>query len=111
MYLLDKNNYNLIIQTVLVPFYRGAVVFTLIIEYKEKGEKFSSPFIEERLYFRKTETHLALAGLFSSPFIEERLYFMEPHNKSLPKLGVLVPFYRGAVVFEKHESDPVTAKS
>ena len=36
---------------------------------------------------------------------------MEPHNKSLPKLGVLVPFYRGAVVFEKHESDPVTAKS
>ena len=39
--------------TVLVPFYRGAVVFTLIIEYKEKGEKFSSPFIEERLYLTK----------------------------------------------------------
>ena len=39
------------IERVLVPFYRGAVVFTCKIKNKKKEEKtFSSPFIEERLY-------------------------------------------------------------
>ena len=63
--------------TVLVPFYRGAVVFRR--NGKDKKE---------------TETR------FSSPFIEERLYFEEV-GKYIPELElVLVPFYRGAVVFE-----------
>ncbi|MFZ2191391.1 MAG: hypothetical protein WAV33_04280, partial [Lactococcus raffinolactis] len=35
---------------VLVPFYRGAVVFEIIQEIKLMTEEFSSPFIEERLY-------------------------------------------------------------
>ena len=59
---------------------------------------FSSPFIEERLYFMeivKTET---VRCKFSSPFIEERLYFDKQTNRNnFDK--VLVPFYRGAVVF------------
>ena len=61
---------------VLVPFYRGAVVF------EEKGEmkmaeqmEFSSPFIEERLYF-KVNYYKSILSQFSSPFIEERLYLL-----------------------------------
>ena len=36
--------------TVLVPFYRGAVVFYGIADISPLASKFSSPFIEERLY-------------------------------------------------------------
>ena len=36
---------------VLVPFYRGAVVFTVLSESRVSTSGFSSPFIEERLYF------------------------------------------------------------
>ena len=60
---------------VLVPFYRGAVVF---------GWKTRTPYAKRE---------------FSSPFIEERLY-LTPKFKSVFKRNiVLVPFYRGAVVF------------
>ena len=132
---------------VLVPFYRGAVVFTmkysiLIIislgsrpllsrsgcisrlsqNKKIEKKRFSSPFIEERLYLHKGEnimtTQLGSRPLlsrsgciylsyydiylieitFSSPFIEERLYFLINIYKNIYK-NVLVPFYRGAVVF------------
>ena len=37
-------------QTVLVPFYRGAVVFRWNYGIYQKRKGFSSPFIEERLY-------------------------------------------------------------
>ncbi|MFZ1783039.1 MAG: hypothetical protein WAT90_07285, partial [Lactococcus raffinolactis] len=36
--------------TVLVPFYRGAVVFSIINGRHPNDVAFSSPFIEERLY-------------------------------------------------------------
>ena len=62
------------VEQVLVPFYRGAVVFTFETIKDEKTFEFSSPFIEERLYFVNAD----LSGA---------------------DLSVLVPFYRGAVVF------------
>ena len=38
-------------QTVLVPFYRGAFVFAIILSQRTQCHfQFSSPFIEERLY-------------------------------------------------------------
>ena len=36
---------------------------------------FSSPFIEERLYFKIKSLRELETKMFSSPFIEERLYF------------------------------------
>ena len=65
--------------SVLVPFYRGAVVF---MSYAING-------------FKKY-------NVFSSPFIEERLYL--EHNSNVLNMVylVLVPFYRGAVVFKYH---------
>ena len=133
---------------VLVPFYRGAVVFSYVryiggsnpcsrpllsrsgcISYQNYNDgnlrkKFSSPFIEERLYLRGVDMIPKFRAFeFSSPFIEERLYLDEKHDKdsviykfSSPfieerlyllknniitkkKFSVLVPFYRGAVVF------------
>ncbi len=36
---------------------------------------------------------------FSSPFIEERLYLMWIQRQCTTRIHVLVPFYRGAVVF------------
>ena len=86
---------------VLVPFYRGAVVF---IYYFVKGLRkvalFSSPFIEERLYLVTEFTKEKIFEQFSSPFIEERLYFLKLFLDNNSEL-VLVPFYRGAVVFAK----------
>ena len=63
---------------VLVPFYRGAVVFNA--------------------------KYCSMCGnkLFSSPFIEERLYLMKVLILYHLKICVLVPFYRGAVVFHKY---------
>ena len=37
---------------------------------------------------------------FSSPFIEERLYLLKNNISTKKKFSVLVPFYRGAVVFK-----------
>ena len=61
-------------EKVLVPFYRGAVVFENLVMAMSYDELFSSPFIEERLYL---------------------IYDREPFIGVV----VLVPFYRGAVVF------------
>ena len=64
-------------------------------------EEFSSPFIEERLYLDKElERYLIKEAQFSSPFIEERLY-LEAEINEIFDYGVLVPFYRGAVVFKE----------
>ena len=41
----------LLMQIVLVPFYRGAVVFIVHVSPFHFPTRFSSPFIEERLYF------------------------------------------------------------
>ena len=40
-----------IMEGILVPFYRGAVVFICDVMIDDIREMFSSPFIEERLYF------------------------------------------------------------
>ncbi len=61
--------------------------------------KFSSPFIEERLYLNLFDVSVAIDSLFSSPFIEERLYLKGPRISYRYRWDVLVPFYRGAVVF------------
>ena len=45
-----------------------------------------------------TNKQIKKAELFSSPFIEERLYF-ENLSLNIELKDVLVPFYRGAVVF------------
>ena len=118
-----STNYQAQKQLVLVPFYRGAVVFLTESEIKAIDERFSSPFIEERLYLMMiiiTESHsingsrplLSRSGCifyqdytgktsvrFSSPFIEERLYLTHHLTIVLRRIWVLVPFYRGAVVF------------
>ena len=111
---------------VLVPFYRGAVVFKKIMKGRTMYTMFSSPFIEERLYFVSySKERYPNTTLFSSPFIEERLYLillkntLQKKKRSRPLLSrsgciygldirldmngytVLVPFYRGAVVFRR----------
>ena len=139
--------HSLKLNNVLVPFYRGAVVFPVDVAGVKVIDEFSSPFIEERLYlinllhteqsktssrpllsrsgciFKSNNYNLIISQCsrpllsrsgciyftkwnddsqerFSSPFIEERLYLKSYLN--LLMIGnVLVPFYRGAVVFQK----------
>ena len=62
---------------VLVPFYRGAVVFRIKMEELLDSTKFSSPFIEERLYLKNIDESIENQVQFSSPFIEERLYLLK----------------------------------
>ena len=113
---------------VLVPFYRGAVVFNPIVATVREIISFSSPFIEERLYFSfflsftcpivgsrpllsrsgcifDAWLHPELIEVFSSPFIEERLYLQVHCKLSGTRETVLVPFYRGAVVFVQGWAD------
>ena len=91
---------NLNCESVLVPFYRGAVVFVSFqVAMNQFGCMFSSPFIEERLYFSLTHLFVEAHKKFSSPFIEERLYFDGRLCCIINNKKVLVPFYRGAVVF------------
>ena len=81
---------------VLVPFYRGAVVF----------------------WWRKWSWY-CIRPKFSSPFIEERLYLSLGASLHTIKEQVLVPFYRGAVVFDgrkcksvlKNSSRPLLSRS
>ena len=61
---------------VLVPFYRGAVVFNRKYDNHIIYNRFSSPFIEERLYLFHKHGRKPFEVKFSSPFIEERLYFV-----------------------------------
>ena len=46
--------------------------------------------------------------MFSSPFIEERLYLLPSINVGIQEGNVLVPFYRGAVVFKKEDNNMKT---
>ena len=64
-------------------------------------KEFSSPFIEERLYLEYWSKRNDWRIKFSSPFIEERLYLVDEAMIDTGLSYVLVPFYRGAVVFEK----------
>ena len=68
---------------VLVPFYRGAVVFEQEKGEMKMAEQFSSPFIEERLYLNENIKSNANIIGFSSPFIEERLYLIDFFDKIL----------------------------
>ena len=109
---------------VLVPFYRGAVVFSYV-RYIGGSNPCSRPLLSRSGCI--CDTYLTLfvrCCMFSSPFIEERLYLLLSlwmnfwrYNSSRPLLSrsgciskisgdaevygdaVLVPFYRGAVVF------------
>ena len=74
VFLITVKHYRLNHQ-VLVPFYRGAVVFEKCGNGICGIEMFSSPFIEERLYLNMKVYHVETQEEFSSPFIEERLYF------------------------------------
>ena len=49
---IDKKSMLKLKQWVLVPFYRGAVVFKLFLDNNLETLEFSSPFIEERLYLK-----------------------------------------------------------
>ena len=51
------------------------------------------------MYFEAISDSMQLKDKFSSPFIEERLYFISWLTLNSLLLLVLVPFYRGAVVF------------
>ena len=101
-----------LIYYVLVPFYRGAVVFKQKEESQWKTQLwFSSPFIEERLYLNKKKEKLLWQKLFSSPFIEERLYFVLQFCLRFRHQCVLVPFYRGAVVFKCQPANILATRS
>ena len=115
----------LYVMSVLVPFYRGAVVFDAVFEMEEEFYESSRPLLSRsgcifRIFQRKISwirkvlvpfyrgavvfsalrENYSLNSLFSSPFIEERLYFKFAIDIADECL-VLVPFYRGAVVFER----------
>ena len=47
-----------------------------LAQYTTGAMRFSSPFIEERLYFGSIPSYGFKHIKFSSPFIEERLYFL-----------------------------------
>ena len=85
---LDKNNYNLIIQTKNDTNIQAKTNL-------EVGQNYGSLYLEGKSlnYYRKVWKK------FSSPFIEERLYFKTPLEQIIDIETVLVPFYRGAVVF------------
>ena len=60
---------------VLVPFYRGAVVFDTFETNKDEKTFVLVPFYRGAVVFRFTKSELAkIMDGFSSPFIEERLY-------------------------------------
>ena len=103
--LREKNNPNNIIAKFSSPFIEERLY--LIAEYKTAlnfYKQFSSPFIEERLYLLGSDVLLENLVMFSSPFIEERLYLKQWKSIFL-RVSVLVPFYRGAVVFDGEEKD------
>ena len=84
---------------VLVPFYRGAVVFSRLYHRKEKYGMFSSPFIEERLYFNHIIVCINFVTISSRPLLSRSGCILMRLEILFQVLLVLVPFYRGAVVF------------
>ena len=81
------------------PFIEERLYFHDNAKYCSMCGKFSSPFIEERLYLDEKHDKDSVIYKFSSPFIEERLYLLKNNISTKKKFSVLVPFYRGAVVF------------
>ena len=75
---------------VLVPFYRGAVVFSTLSTPISEVIEFSSPFIEERLYLRRRKRRILGRRKFSSPFIEERLYLENFKNVFVVSFSALL---------------------
>ena len=67
-------------------------------------EEFSSPFIEERLYFKFKTIKSAGDPDVLVPFYRGAVVFTLETNK-VKREQVLVPFYRGAVVFKKFYSN------
>ena len=57
------------------PFIEERLYLENLVNEVQKVLEFSSPFIEERLYFHDNAKYCSMCGKFSSPFIEERLYF------------------------------------
>ena len=85
---------------VLVPFYRGAVVFPKRNFTVTKINKCSRPLLSRSGCIYGTGMYcVEIEKLFSSPFIEERLYLISEKMIEGKRDAVLVPFYRGAVVF------------
>ena len=84
---------------VLVPFYRGAVVFEQYL-IKEKMKWVLVPFYRGAVVFQGATGNRSQQSVFSSPFIEERLYFLVMISWISWNWKILVPFYRGAVVFK-----------
>ena len=85
---------------------RSGCIYHQKSKYSQRLKRFSSPFIEERLYL-ETPSNYSLIIMFSSPFIEERLYFLICLTCLMVWISiVLVPFYRGAVVFSEGDGYP-----
>ena len=120
---INVNELGIFSGCVLVPFYRGAVVFADIARliYNRTGSRpllsrsgcilknqnsVSQKYCSRPLLSRSgcisygKDTYIYEEYGFSSPFIEERLY-LERIEKEKQRKVVLVPFYRGAVVFQK----------
>ena len=74
LYLLSTQNL-IKITTVLVPFYRGAVVFRLQEEHKRHTASSRPLLSRSGCIFKTAEEVNEWLEKFSSPFIEERLYF------------------------------------
>ena len=87
--------------TVLVPFYRGAVVFCSMLWICKQKEKGFLPLLSRAGVFQGSNK-MKLSAEFSSPFIEERLYLNIRKAFYKSRKIVLVPFYRGAVVFAEY---------
>ena len=66
-----------------------------------KNYLFSSPFIEERLYFKAINDHVKLHQKVLVPFYRGAVVFKSVFERNLFHQIVLVPFYRGAVVFRE----------
>ena len=62
---------------VLVPFYRGAVVFGNIIKFIVKNDIVLVPFYRGAVVFETVRCNPSSYDKFSSPFIEERLYLTQ----------------------------------
>ena len=70
---------------VLVPFYRGAVVFSAIEFMDKLLEVVLVPFYRGAVVFGKAQDEFVQGWAFSSPFIEERLYLRKPLKRYYQK--------------------------
>ena len=70
-----------------------------IVEYESALTLFSSPFIEERLYLKLQKSMALSITLVLVPFYRGAVVFFGLPGIGKTDLIVLVPFYRGAVVF------------